>query len=193
MAFTHNCNLLASNVPGWKCSGEGTCFRMRANECIITKLELFWAARRSGGRSSFQKGKDDCTLYWTTPLISSQEPWDVPCCQDPSEALLSVVLLKWQDNLEATIAPLAWAFSHTFRILQGVLLRRNTWWMPVGLWSRRMIFFQRTQACFSECWRNQTSSSTVFAHSFCLCMQVCQAEKSSHVLFLSLQLYSSLH
>lgn len=108
-----------------------------------------------------------------------------PWCQDPSEALVSVMSLRWQDNLEATIVPLNWAFSHTFRILQGVLLRRNMWQRPVALWGRPMIFFQRTQTCFPECWRNQTRSCSIFAHRFCLSMLVCQAEKSSHMLFLS--------
>lgn len=185
MAFTHNPNLLVFNVPEWKCSGKGTFFHLRANECVITMLEFFGAARRSGGRSSFQKGKYDYTAHWTTPLISLQELWEVPWCQDPSEALVSVMSLRWQENLEATIAPLNWAFNHTVRILQGVLLRRNMWWRPVALWGRPVIFFQRTQTCFPECWRNQTRSSSIFAHSFCLYMLVCQAEKSSHMLFLS--------
>lgn len=119
-----------------------------ANECVIMMLELFWAARRSEGRSSCEKGKYDYTPHWKTTLISSQDLWEVPLCQDPSEVLVTLMSLRWQGNFEATVGPLTWAFSHTIRILQGVLHRRNTWWRWVSLWSRPMTFFSESTDLF---------------------------------------------
>lgn len=47
------------------------------------------------------------------------------------------------------------------------------------------FFFQGTRTCSPECWRNQTRSSSIFAHSFCLYTLACQAEMLSHAFCLS--------
>lgn len=164
-----------------------------ANECVIMMLELFWAARRSEGRSSCEKGKYDYTPHWKTTLISSQDLWEVPLCQDPSEVLVTVMSLRWQGNFEATVGPLTWAFSHTIRILQGVLHRRNMWWRWVSLWSRPMTFFSREHrpVSLNNGGIKQEAAASLLTASASVCWL--SRLKNPHMFFLSCQLFLSLH